>query len=316
MIRGLKRPTLKRLPLKHVAATLLACAALAGCGGPSGGGAPSKPTVLNFSILSAEDQAAFQPRWTPLLDDLSKAIGVPVRPYFSSSYAALVEAMSYDQVQVGWYSAEPALETIKRAHGEVFARTVDTKGLSTYTSMLIVKKDFGVTLDRILKCDHSLAFGMGDPKSTSGTLAPMAFLFKPHKIDPNTCFKQVRNATHDANLMAVANGLLDASTNNSVGLNWAQEGSASPAAKTAFDKIKVVWTSPDLPESALVFRNDLDPDLKHKIRDFFISYGKAPGAEGERQRKILADLHYSAFNPASDDYLQPIQQMQVAAGGS
>jgi phosphonate transport system substrate-binding protein len=302
--------------LKSLTGALLACAALAGCGGPSSTSNPAKPAVLNFSILSAEDQASFQPLWTPLLDDLSKTVGIPVRPYFSPAYSALVQAMAYQQVQIGWYSAEPALETIRRSHGEVFARTVDTQGRDTYTSVLIVNKGSGLTLDRILKCDHSLAFGMGDPKSTSGTLAPTAFLFKPHHIDPNTCFKQVRSAAHDANLMAVGNGLLDASTNNSVGLDWAQEGTASPAAKAAFNKIKVVWTSPNLPESALVYRSDLDPDLKHKIRDFFINYGKAPGAEGERQRKILNALHYSAFNTASDDYLQPIQQMQAAVGGS
>ena len=84
--------------------------------------------------------------------------------------------------------------------------------------MIIVKKGGGVTLDRILACDHTLNFGMGDPKSTSGTLAPMTYLFKPKGIDPNTCFKQVRSAAHAANLFAVANGALDASTNNSVGL--------------------------------------------------------------------------------------------------
>jgi phosphonate transport system substrate-binding protein len=294
----------------------LACAAaalaLAGCGGPKSDAA--HPAVLNFSILSAEDQASFQPLWTPLLDDLSKAVGVPVKPFFSSDYAALVQAMGAQQVQIGWYSAQPALEAVKRAHGEVFARTADQHGQETYTSDVIVKKGSGITLDRILKCDKSLSFGMGDPKSTSGTLAPAAFLFKPHNIDPQACFKTVRSGSHNANLFAVANGVLDASTNNSVGLEWAEHGEG--VAKQAFDKLQVVWTSQPIPESALVYRGDLDPDLKHKIRDFFIGYGKAPGAEGERQRAILAKLHYTAFNPASDDYLEPIRQMQAAVGGS
>jgi phosphonate transport system substrate-binding protein len=288
----------------------LAATALSGCGGPKTDTA--HPAVLNFSVLSAEDQASFQPLWTPLLDDLSKAVGVPVRPFFSSDYAALVQAMGANQVQLGWYSALPALEAVSRSHGEVFARTADLQGRESYTSDIIVRKGSSLTLDRILRCDRALSFGMGDPKSTSGTLAPTAFLFKPHNIDPQKCFKTVRSGTHNANLFAVANGVLDASTNNSVGLDFAREG--APAARDAYSKLQVVWESQPLPESALVFRGDLDPDLKHKIRDFFISYGKAPGAEGERQRAIIAKLHYTAFNPASDDYLQPIKVMEAAAG--
>jgi phosphonate transport system substrate-binding protein len=300
----------RRSILAAGAATIVA---LAGCG-RADQSAP-KPAaalkILAFSILSAEDQAGFEPLWRPLLDDLSKAVGIPVKPFFSSNYGALVQAMRFNQVQIGWFSAEPALETIDRASGQVFARTADLRGQDTYTSVVIVKKGSGLTLERILKCDRSLTFGMGDPSSTSGTLAPAAFLFRPRKVDPATCFKVVRSATHQANLFAVANGVLDASTNNSVGLDFAHDG--APAAKQAYDDLQVVWTSPPLPESALVYRTDLDPALKARIRDFFLSYGKAAGAEGLRQREIMAKLHYSAFLPAEDSYLQPIRTLRAAA---
>jgi phosphate/phosphite/phosphonate ABC transporter binding protein len=301
-----------RIALRTAAAFALPLAlALAACSG--GAGDAAHPSVLNFSILSAEDQASFQPLWTPLLNDLSRTVGVPVRPFFSSDYAALVQAMSADQTQVGWFSAQPALDAVERSKAQVFARTADLQGRETYTSEIIVKKGSPVTLDTVLACGKKLTFGMGDPKSTSGTLAPMAFLFAPRHIDPETCFKTVRSGTHNANLFAVANGVLDASTNNSVGLEWAQNG--SDAAKSAFAKLQVVWQSQPLPESALVYRSDLDPALRRKIRDFFITYGKAPGAEGARQRSIMAALHYTAFNPAGDDYLNPIRQMQAAVNG-
>ena len=221
--------------------------------------------------------------------------------------------MKFNQVQLGWYSAEPALEAVNRADAEVFARTADLDGRESYNSVLIVRKGSAITLNRILKCDHTLSFGIGDPKSTSGTLAPMAFLFQPRRIDPATCFKVVRSATHEANLFSVANGVLDAATNNSVGLDFARGG--SPAAKQAYDALKVVWSSPALPESALIYRKDMAPGLKAKIRDFFLNYGKAPGAEGARQREIMAKLHYSAFNPAQDSYLAPIREMQAETSG-
>lgn len=288
-------------------------ALLAACGpaekkdaaAPAAAGAP---TTLAFSILSAEDQASYEPLWRPLLDDLSKATGLPVKPFFSSNYTALVQAMRFNQVQMGWFSAEPALETVDRAEGEVFARTADLQGKDTYTSVVIVKKGSGRTLDSVLKCDRSLAFGMGDPRSTSGTLAPNAFLFKPRKVDPSTCFKVVRSATHAANLFSVANGVLDASTNNSVGLDFAKKG--APNAKQAYDNVQVIWESPPLPESAIVYRKDLPPELKEKIRTFFTTYGKAPGAEGQRQRDIMAKLHYTAFNPAGNSYLDAIRTLR------
>jgi phosphonate transport system substrate-binding protein len=308
MIRPLARAAALAAGLAAVLVTLGSC----GQGRPSGGnGTAAAPKTLNFSVLSAEDQASYEPLWRPLLDDLSKAAGVPVKPFFSSNYGALVQAMRFDQVQIGWFSALPAVETIDRASGAVFARTADLRGKDTYNAIVVVKKGSGLTLDRVLKCDRTLDFGMGDPSSTSGTLAPMAFLFKPRNIDPQTCFKTVRSASHNANLFAVTNGVLDAATMNSVTLDFAREGDA--ANKHAFELAQVIWTSPALPESALVYRKDLAPALQARIRAFFLGYGKAPGAEGERQRQIMAKLHYSEFRPADDGYLQPIRQMRDAA---
>jgi len=289
----------------------LAALALSSCGKP-----PAAEQPLTFSILSAEDQATFGPLWQPLLDDLSKAVGRKVVARFSPSYSLLVEAMAANQTQVGWFSAEPALEAVTRANAQVFARTVDLQGKDTYTSVVITKKGSGVTLDKVLSCNHQLNFALGDPKSTSGTLAPMTYLFGPKGIDVNNCFKSIRSATHQANLVAVANGTLDASTNNSVGLDFARVG--NPQAKAYYDSLEVIWTSPALPESAVVYRKDLDPALRAKIADFFVHYGTGTGPEAERQRAVMKPLHYSAFHAADDSYLQPIREMQaskVAAGG-
>ena len=284
---------------------------LAGCGQPTGvsaSGAPPKEIV--FSILSAEDQANFGPLWRPLLDDLGVAIGAKVTARFSPTYTSLIEGMRANQVQAGWFSADPALEAVNRANAQVFARTVDLQGKDTYTSLVIVKQGSGLTLDRILKCDGALSFGMGDVKSTSGTLAPMTYLFGPRHITPAKCFKTVRTASHAANLFAVANGLLDASTNNSVGLDFARVGDAP--ARAAYAKLQTVWTSPPLPESAIVYRRDLPEETRRKMAEFFTHYGQAPGAEGARQRAIMAKLHYTAFRPAADSYLQPVRDMRAA----
>ena len=192
-----------------------------------------------------------EPLWTPLLTDMSEAIGVKVKPYFATNYTSLVEAMRFKQVQVGWFSASPALQAIRRSDAEVLGRVVDAGGEATYKSVIIVRKGSGLTVDKILKCD-SLSFGLGDTQSTSGTLAPMTYLFTPRGIDPNRCFKSVQSASHQANAFSVANGVVDVATNNSVGMLFFARQSPELAAK-----VGTIWESPPLPEGSIVVRRDL-----------------------------------------------------------
>jgi phosphonate transport system substrate-binding protein len=243
-----------------------------------------------------------------VIDDMSKAVGVPVKPFYATSYAPLVEAMRFNQTQVGWFSALPSLEAVRRANGEVIARVLTNGVNGSYQSVLITQKSSNITLDDVLKCGKRYNFGMGDPKSTSGTLAPAAYIFTPHNIEPSACFKTVRSAAHQSNFLSVANGLLDVSTNNTVGLVfYARENPVAAA------KVKVIWTSPPLPESAIVVRKDLDPAIKEKIRAFFLSYGQAPGAQGEAQRQVLKTMTYTGFAAADNSYLDPVRQMEAAS---
>jgi phosphonate transport system substrate-binding protein len=292
-----------------IGAAALIAIALSACGKPQGGEKPAAgaPKELTFSILSAENQASMGPLWQPLLDDMSRQIGVKVKPFFATNYTSLIEAMRFQQVQVGWFSALPALEAIERANGEVLGRVVDAGGDATYKSVLIAKKGKGVTLDKVLACDRSLNFGLGDAQSTSGTLAPMAYLFTPKSIDPTKCFKTVRAASHQANVFSVANGVLDVATNNTVGLVFARRENPEIA-----DKVEVIWTSPPLPESSIVVRRDLDPALKEKIRQFFLTYGTGTDEVADKQRQVLKNLAYGGFRPADNSYLDPVREMQAS----
>ncbi|HEY8573735.1 phosphate/phosphite/phosphonate ABC transporter substrate-binding protein [Phenylobacterium sp.] len=262
---------------------------------------------LTFSILSAENQASMGPIWQPLLDDMSAQIGVKVKPYFATNYTSLIEAMRFNQVQMGWFSALPALEATRRAQGEVLGRVVDAGGEDSYLSVLIVKKGSGLTLDKVLQCDRTLNFGLGDAKSTSGTLAPMTYLFTPRNIEPAKCFKAVRSASHQANAFSVANGLVDVATNNTVGLLFLQRQSPQTA-----EKIEVIWRSPPIPESSIVVRKDMDPALKEKIRQFFLTYGVGEGPDKDRQREVLKAMTYGGFRAADNSYLDPIREMEAA----
>ena len=291
---------------RHVLTALAAALALAACGQKPAEKAAA-PKELTFSILSAENQASMQPRWQPMLDDMSEQLGIKVKPYFATNYTSLIEAMRFNQVQVGWFSALPALEAVRRADGQVLGRVIDSGGADSYTSVLIVKKGRGITLDDVMKCGKRYSFGIGDAKSTSGTLAPLTYLFSPRGIEPAECFKAVRSASHQANVFSVANGVLDVATNNSVGLVFAARENPEVAAK-----IQVIWSSPPLPESSIVARKDLDPAIKEKLRQFFLTYGAGTGPRADKQREVLKGLAYGGFRPADDSYLDPIREMEAS----
>jgi phosphonate transport system substrate-binding protein len=287
------------------AALSLGALALASCSPKPA--ATEAPKEIVFSILSAENQASMGPLWQPLLDDMSAQIGVKVKPFFASNYTSLIEAMRFKQVQVGWFSALPALDAVNRADAEVLGRVIDAGGDETYKSVIIVRKGSGITLDKLLACGQKYSFGLGDPQSTSGTLAPMAYLFTPKDIEPTKCFKTVRSASHQSNSFSVANGVLDASTNNSVGILFFQRENPALAAK-----IETIWTSPALPESSIVARKDLDPAVKEKMRQFFLTYGVGTGPVADKQRAVLKALAYGGFKPADNTYLDPVREMQAS----
>lgn len=265
-----------------------------------------RPEKIVFTVLSAEGQASSGPLWQPLLDDLERAIGIPVEPIFGSNYSVLVEAMAADQAQIGWFSALPAVQAIDRAGAEVIARTVDLEGKDSYVSTLIVRKGSGITAEDVARCGKRYDFGIGDAQSTSGTLAPMTYFFSPRNIDPTACFATVRSANHQANAFAVANGLVDVATSNSVNTVFLRRQNPQVA-----DQIEEIWQSPPIPESGILIRSDLPADVKARIREFFVTYGQGFGPQAERQREVMHGLNYSQFRAADNSYLDPIREMKA-----
>lgn len=285
---------------------LAAALVLAGCGQ----GQPAERKEIVFSILSAESQTSAQADWQPFLDDMSKAMGRPVTAFYGSNYTALIEAMRFKQSDLGWFTNQSGLEAVRRAGGEVFARSVNPSGIDGYEAVLIVKKGSGVTLDRILACDRTLDFGMGDPKSTSGTLAPMTYLFAPRGLEPASCFKTVRSANHETNLFAVAGGLLGAATNNTASMERL-ELVDTPTARNTLANVEIVWRSPRIPEDPLIIRKDLDPALRKQLTDFIFAYGVGDTPEAARQRAILEKIQTRPFIAADASHLLPVREMEA-----
>ena len=283
----------------------LAVLALASCGQKPA--APAAKDTVTFSILSTESAQNMESYWKPILADMEKQTGLKVKAFYSTNYSSLIVAMGAKQTDLGWFSNQSGLEAVRRSGGEVFARTFDPSGVDGYKSVIIVPAGSKIqSVQDLLKCDKSLNFGIGDKKSTSGTLAPMTYVFIPANKKPEDCFKTVISANHQANLFAVANGKLDAATNNSTAI-----GLSKARGEGVVDKVRVIWESPTLPEDPIVWRKDLDPVVKEKLRQFFLTYAQGDTPEAELQRGYLKKLSIGGFKPADDTHLLIVREMEA-----
>ena len=263
--------------------------------------------TLNMGIISTETSSNLKSAWQPGIDDLSRALGVQVKPFFASDYAGIIEGMRVNKVQIAWYGNKSAMEAVDRANGEVFASVIDKDGNPGYWSLLIARKDSDLkSVEDVIKRGKDLTYGAGDPNSTSGTAVPGYYLWAANKVDPKTLFKAVRISNHETNLLSVLNKQVDVAVNNTENF----ERYRINTGKNAYDDVRVLWKSPLIPADPLVYRKDLPPELKKKIQDFFVNYGK--GADAAREKQALATLTYQGFRVSTDAQLVPIRQIELA----
>ena len=266
------------------------------------------PKEINFGIIATESTINLKEQWIPLIKDMGKALGMKVNAFFAPDYAGIIEGMRFGKVHVAWFGNKSGMEAVDRAGGEVFVQTSKADGSQGYYSHIITNVDNKQinSLEDIFKCDKSLNFGMGDPNSTSGFLVPSYYVFAKNGVDPKKCFKTVRNANHETNLMATANKQVDVAANNSE-----QIGRSKRKAPEAAAKIKVIWTSPLIPSDPMVYRKDLSKELKSRIKGFFLSYGRF--GDTEAAKKVLANISdgQGFFMESNNTQLYPIRQLAL-----
>ncbi|VCZ00001.1 Phosphate-import protein PhnD [Pseudomonas aeruginosa] len=285
--------------LKRFSRVLTASALLAGS---LAGMAHADQPVINFGIISTESSQNLKSIWEPFLKDMSQQTGYQVKAFFAPDYAGIIQGMRFDKVDIAWYGNKAAMEAVDRAHGEIFAQTVAASGAPGYWSLLIANKDSKIdSVEDMLANAKSLTFGNGDPNSTSGYLVPGYYVFAKNNVDPVKAFKRTLNSSHEVNALAVANKQVDVATFNTEGMERLELTQPEKARQ-----LKVIWKSPLIPGDPLVWRNNLSDEQKNKLRDFFFKYG----ANAE-QKKVLADLQWSKFQPSDDDQLLPIRQLEL-----
>jgi phosphonate transport system substrate-binding protein len=260
--------------------------------------------TINFGVIATDSASAQRERWEPFFRDMEKKTGLKVVSFYAPDYAGVIEAMRFNKVQVAWYGNKAAMEAVDRANAEIFAQVMYTDGSFGYHGLLITHKDTPYhKLEDVLRSSKNINFSIGDPNSTSGFLVPTFYVFAQNNVDHRTAFKTVRNASHGANIQAVLAKQVDVATNNTEDM-----GKLEATKPELFKQLRVIWRSPLIPSDPFVWRKDLDPAVKAKLKSFVLGYAKTDPQE----KAILKNIYsYGGFRESNNDQLIPIRELEL-----
>jgi phosphonate transport system substrate-binding protein len=225
-------------------------------------------------MLAASDQ---------LLKAVESNLGIRVQGFVASDYNGVIEAMRSGHVDVAYLGPFSYVLGTTIAPIEAFCTAETAKsGKTYYRSQIIALKSSGFTKIEDLR---GKTFAFVDPSSTSGHLFPKAGLIQAG-IDPDKFFgRTLFTGSHDANALAVANKRVDAAT-------IADRIFDAAVAKNLVKRedIQVVWESGPIPESPTVWRKNLPPELKAKIKAAFLNVRDITWADqGKLNRFVETD---------------------------
>jgi len=259
---------------------------------------------INFGVIATDSASTQRERWEPFFRDMEKKTGLKVKSFYAPDYAGVIEAMRFNKVQVAWFGNKSAMEAVDRANGEVFAQVMFADGTFGYKSLLITHKDSAYkSLDDVFANARSINFGIGDPNSTSGFLVPTFYVFAKNNVDHRSAFKTIRNASHGANLQAVLAKQVDVAANNTEEIDKLKATRPELA-----NQLRVIWESPLIPSDPFVWRKDLDPAVRAKLKAFVIGYAKT---DPEEQAILKNIYNYGGFRESSNEQLVPIRQLEL-----
>jgi len=228
--------------------------------------------VLTVGLIPSEDSRAMIANSQAMMDMLSKALGMPVKPFVAADYNGVIEALRSKRLDVAYLGPFSYVLGASVADIEAFA-VAETKkaGRTYYHSLIVANKDSGIKTVADLK---GKTFAFVDPSSTSGHLFPKAGLIKAG-FNPDKDFGRVIfSGSHDANAVAIQNKRVDAVA---IADRILDAAIAKGLAKR--EDLVVVWKSDPIPESPTVWRKDLDPALKKRIQAAFLEVKNIPWSD-------------------------------------
>jgi phosphonate transport system substrate-binding protein len=258
-------------------------------------------TVLRVSAIPDEAPTELQRKFKPLGDYLHKETGLEVQFTPVTDYAAVVEGLANNKIDMAWLGGFTFVQARLRTNGGVVPiaqRAEDEK----FTSKFIVPTDSPVKTLADLKGKN---FAFGAPSSTSGHLMPRYFL-KREGIDPDKDFKAVAfSGAHDATVAFVASGRADGGVLNASVMDKLVESGNPNAAK-----VRVLAVTPPYYDYNWTVRPGLDAALTAKLTQAFLKLDPAI----PEHKEIMALQRASKFIPTKASNYDSIESAARSAG--
>lgn len=241
--------------------------------------------VLRVSAIPDEAPTELQRKFKPLGNYLEQKLGMKVEFTPVTDYAASVEGLVNHKLDLVWFGGFTFIQAKIRSNGKVIPlvqREEDEKFKSVF-----------ITTDKSINKLQDLkgkTFAFGSESSTSGHLMPRSYLLKAN-INPDTDLKRIAfSGAHDATAAAVAGGKVDAGVLNiSVWEKLVSQHRIDPKA------VRVFYTTPGYYDYNWTVRSDMDPALRKKLTDAFLSLSN----NDPQGKEILALQQTARFIPTS-----------------
>ncbi|ADL55729.1 putative selenate ABC transporter substrate-binding protein [Gallionella capsiferriformans] len=256
--------------------------------------------VLRVSAIPDESPTELQRKFKPLGEYLEKKLGMKVEFNPVTDYAASVEGLVNNKLDMVWFGGFTFVQAKVRSNNQVIPlvqREEDEK----------FKSVFITTRNEITKLSDlkGKTFTFGSESSTSGHLMPRSFLLAA-KINPETDMKRIAfSGAHDATVAAVAGGKVDAGALNiSVWEKLLLQG------KVDANVVHVLYTTPGFYDYNWSVRADMAPALREKLTKAFLALDKNNPADKE-----ILDLQRTArFIPTKAANYSAIESAARSAG--
>ena len=222
----------------------------------------------------------------------------------TSDRSALLAKLQNNEIQIARVDNKLALDAVETAKSEVFASLVQTGNITTYRSLMLVRKDSKIlTSAQLLNQPKKLRYAAGKTDSTAEFLIPQYHLYLKNNVIPEHYFKHIRHGSAEQAFVALATQEVDVAASNSFDIEQLKEKYPRD-----FAQMRVVWQSPPFAFDPLIMRRDVAAPLKSKISRFFLDYGR-------NNAKAKQNLYYAdqleGFIVSDNRSLRQITDLQL-----
>ncbi|HYU19215.1 MAG TPA: phosphate/phosphite/phosphonate ABC transporter substrate-binding protein [Chloroflexota bacterium] len=290
-------------------ALLLALPLAAACSMVQPGGAQlgTSDNPLKMAFVPSSDSQKVLASGEPIGQLLEKETGYKIKVSVPTSYAAVIEAMGANNVDIGWLAPFAYVLAKDKFGAEVILASV-RGGSKTYTGQIIVHVDSGIKDLQGLK---GKKFAFVEPGSASGYLFPNALLAL-NGIDNKTFFSETTFAGgHDKVVIAVYNKQVDGGATFGDSVEGQVTDARTRVTSTlpdVMEKVKPIAKTDPIPNDTVSLRKGLPPDMGNKIRDGLIKV-----AASEDGKKALKDLYQiDGLAVSADSDYEPVRKAAKA----